>query len=200
MVTTGRGGSGNIVPDGEAMSTLVNHDDDARERITKTESRDMTKTESRDRDRITKTESNDRNDKKVFYSTGRGGAGNFHKLDTIPLPKLVPQGSNTPSILTNKFTTGRGGYGNMVENDDPKLTRKLQDVDAKPTPKENDLYAVASNKSFLVGRGGFGNVVSANSEGSGNNLYTVVSQGESKGEKEKKHEKGFFHKVKSLFS
>lgn len=189
MVITGRGGAGNIVADDEAMSTLVNADDNARERV--------------QTDQAIRTPENDesKNDKKVYYSTGRGGAGNFHSLSQVPSPKLVLPGTNTPSITTNKFTTGRGGYGNMVENDDPKLTRKLQDVDTKPLPKENDLHAVGSNKSFLVGRGGFGNVISkTKSDGStasngGNNLYTVVSQGEKKA----KSEKGWLHKLKSFF-
>lgn len=88
----------------------------------------------------------------------------------------------------------------MVDNSDPNLTRKLQDVDGRRT--ENELYAVASNKSFLVGRGGFGNVVSrTRSHGSSvgsnpNNLYTVVSHGEKKDTKKN----GIILKVKSFFS
>ena len=72
----------------------------------------------------------------------------------------------------------------MVDNSDPNLTRKLQDVDGRKT--ENELYAVASNKSFSVGRVGFGNLVSkTRSNGSShglnpNNLYTVVSHGDKK--------------------
>lgn len=141
--------------------------------------------------------------KKFYYSTGRGGAGNIKLSEEAPSPKLVPQGSNTPAITSSKFTTGRGGYGNMVNNDDPELTRKLQDVDGKPS--ESELHAVTSNKSFSVGRGGFGNVISntrsrGSSNGSGsNNLYAVVSNGERRradGEKKK----GLVGKVKSFFS
>lgn len=134
--------------------------------------------------------------KQVYYSTGRGGAGNFKASDELPSPKLVPQGSNTPALTTSKFTTGRGGYGNMVNNDDPELTRKLQDVDGE---KGEKLQTVTSN-SFAVGRGGFGNVISntksrGSSTGSKNNLYTVVSAGQ-----KSQKGKGFVHKLKSLFS
>lgn len=134
--------------------------------------------------------------KQVFYSTGRGGAGNFKASDELPSPKLVPQGSNTPALTTSKFTTGRGGYGNMVNNDDPELTRKLQDVDATEGEK---LQTVTSN-SFAVGRGGFGNVISStkshgSSTGSKNNLYAVVSNGDKSGKG-----KGFMHKLKGFFS
>lgn len=140
-------------------------------------------------------------DKKYYYSTGRGGAGNIKSSKEIPSPTLVPQGLNTPKLTTSKITTGRGGYGNMVDNSDPDLVRKLQDVDGGKS--ENELHAVASNKSFSVGRGGFGNVVSrsrsnGSSHGSGNNLYAVISQGE-KREKEKK-KGGFMLKIKELFN
>lgn len=136
-------------------------------------------------------------DKKIFYSTGRGGAGNIKSSSSLPSPKLVPQGSHTPSLTGKTFSTGRGGYGNMVDNDDPELARKLQDVDGR---HENDLAAVVSNKSFAVGRGGFGNVIShTRSNGSSNgsnNLYAVVSEGENKNAKKK----GLMLKVKGLFA
>lgn len=151
-------------------------------------------------------------EKKVYYSTGRGGAGNIQSSSSIPSPKLVPQGSNTPQLLTSKVSTGRGGYGNMFKNDNPELTRKLQDVDGPlPSSKETDLYAVASNKSFSIGRGGFGNVISHtksnNSRGSRGsngsdtlpvNLMTISSHG-SHIEREKNKKKGLIGKFKSLF-
>lgn len=178
MVSTGRGGAGNIVSEKEPeihqiTSNHKHHNDQRHE------------------DREGRS-----HDKQYYVSTGRGGAGNIKRSSSIPLPKLVPQGSNTPAITQNKFTTGRGGYGNMVENEDPEFTRKLQDVDGKK--KENDLQAVSSAKSFSVGRGGFGNVVSAEHSGelnNSNNLYTVVSQGSRHQEKKK----GFVEKVKGFF-
>ncbi|OBA21678.1 hypothetical protein METBIDRAFT_12158 [Metschnikowia bicuspidata var. bicuspidata NRRL YB-4993] len=170
MVSTGRGGSGNIVSPEEV------------------------------REERPEVPHEHKSDKRIYYSTGRGGSGNIKSSSEMPSPKLVPQGTNTPKLTTSKVTTGRGGYGNMVDNDDPNLTRKLQDVDGNKA--ENELLAVASNKSFAIGRGGFGNVVSktrsnGSSAGSNpNNLYTVVSQGEKTSQK-----KGnFMLKVKNLFS
>lgn len=98
----------------------------------------------------------------------------------------------------------------MFKNDNPELTRKLQDVDGPAAgSKEADLYAVASNKSFAIGRGGFGNVISHtrsnNSRGSKNsnasdnqpvNLMTISSHGS---HREKRKRKGIFGKFKSLF-
>lgn len=181
VYSTGRGGAGNIQTD----HTLTSHDNHA----------------SSDSPKLNPTTSTSSQGKKHYYSTGRGGAGNIQLSDSAPSPQLVPQGSHTPSLHTAKITTGRGGYGNMVDNKDPELTRKLQDVDgpklAKAQAKENELYAVASNKSFSVGRGGFGNVVShTKSNGSGsNNLMAVTSRGE---QREKKN--GFLLKVKNLFN
>lgn len=143
-------------------------------------------------------------DTKHFVSTGRGGAGNITESGDVPSPKLVPQGSNTPQLHTNKVTTGRGGYGNMVNNDNPELTRKLQDVEHQVTPKENDLYTQISNRSFTVGRGGFGNVIShtksSTSQRSGGlsdnpNLMAVTSRGN----RRRDHRKGFMLKIKEIF-
>lgn len=173
MISTGRGGAGNMVLPQDAVPKLKSPSVEPKQEH-----------------------------KKVYYSTGRGGAGNIKSSSELPSPKLVPQGSNTPALTGQKFTTGRGGYGNMVSNDNPELTRKLQDVDGKPS--ENDLHAVTSNKSFSVGRGGFGNVISntrshGSSNGSGsNNLYAVVSNGEKKRKDAEK--KGLVGKVKSFFS
>lgn len=131
--------------------------------------------------------------KKVYYSTGRGGAGNIKTGDELPSPKLVPQGSNTPMINQNKFSTGRGGFGNIVKNDDPELTRKLQDVDGK-----NNLQPTASAKTFSVGRGGAGNVITQQKSNMSHksdeaNLYTISSHGA------KTKKKGFLGKVKEIF-
>lgn len=103
----------------------------------------------------------------------------------------------------------------MVDNDSPQLARKLQDVDGPPL--ENDLKAIASNKSFLVGRGGFGNVISnsksnssgdhgpasgangataVTSNGDGTaNLYTISSHSD----KTEKKKTGFLSKIKEIF-
>lgn len=133
-------------------------------------------------------------DDDVYYSTGRGGAGNIHKAkgSKEASPKLVPQGSNTPQLHNDVVTTGRGGYGNMMKNDDPEVTRKVQDVE------NNDVRPVTSNKSF-IGRGGYGNIVSSN-----DNLYTVTSDGptgddNAENPSTKPSKKGLFHKIGNFF-
>ncbi|CAH6718175.1 hypothetical protein CLIB1444_01S00804 [[Candida] jaroonii] len=120
-----------------------------------------------------------------YYSTGRGGAGNIAKGSGSTSPKLVPQGSNTPHISSEKLTTGRGGFGNIIKNDDPELTRKLQDVD-------NGLRPVTSSKSY-VGRGGYGNIIDEN-------LAPRHSNKSNKAKSDSKAEKhGFFSKIGKLF-
>lgn len=183
--STGRGGAGNM----QNSTTITSENNELKNSVSPLP---VTPSDSRDSN----------NNKKVFYSTGRGGAGNIKSSDTIPSPKLAPQGSSTPQLITSKVSTGRGGYGNMVDNKDPELTRKLQDVDGKSP--SSDLYAVASNKSFSIGRGGFGNVISrtksSNSQGTQGladqtpNLYTISSHGN------KKDKKGLLGKIKDIFN
>lgn len=204
--STGRGGAGNI------HSSMNITSDNNYISPSKSASQTPTQNTKSNSPELSKTISNN---KRVYYSTGRGGAGNIQSSDQIPSPKLVPMGSNTPQLTTNKITTGRGGYGNMVDNDSPQLSRKLQDVDGPPL--ENDLKAIASNKSFLVGRGGFGNVISNSrsnaSSGDANananagpgpvtsagsdvpNLYTISSRGDQKDKKKP----GFLSKIKEIF-
>ncbi|CAN3375654.1 hypothetical protein DIURU_001216 [Diutina rugosa] len=142
--------------------------------------------------------------KKTYYSTGRGGAGNIASVEGAPpSPKIVAQGENYPTLHTAKVSTGRGGYGNMVENSNPDFTRRLQDVDGKP-----ELNVVPSNKSISVGRGGFGNITTTKSAASQSsnpmqqtvspevNLYTISSQGN---ELKKKRNKSFLGKIKEIF-
>ncbi|EER32762.1 conserved hypothetical protein [Candida tropicalis MYA-3404] len=189
---TGRGGAGNI--HSNKNKTSENNI------IQPTKSRNSpTPQQSQDSNGLQKVTSH--NSKKVYYSTGRGGAGNIQASDQLPSPKLAPQGSNTPYLHTAKVSTGRGGYGNMVDNKDPELTRKLQDVDGAPSSPKDDLYAVTSNRSFSVGRGGFGNMISrSRSTESPNedvpNLYTVTSQPDKKAKKKQ----GFLGKIKEIFT
>lgn len=189
---TGRGGAGNI--HSNKNKTSENNI------IQPTKSRNSpTPQQLQDSNGLQKVTSH--NSKKVYYSTGRGGAGNIQASDQLPSPKLAPQGSNTPYLHTAKVSTGRGGYGNMVDNKDPELTRKLQDVDGAPSSPKDDLYAVTSNRSFSVGRGGFGNMISrSRSTELPNedvpNLYTVTSQPDKKAKKKQ----GFLGKIKEVFT
>lgn len=189
--STGRGGAGNIHQSKSKTSELD---------TTTNNTRDHTQQE------LNKTISGGEQ-KQVYYSTGRGGAGNIKRSDQLPSPKLVPVGSNTPHLTTSKVTTGRGGFGNMVDNNDPELTRKLQDVDGEKLSKvgSQDLQATNS-KGFSVGRGGFGNVVlntksrsSSDNEQQGGGmpaLYSVSSHGPKKDKKKG----GFLEKIKEIFA
>lgn len=121
---------------------------------------------------------------KVYYSTGRGGAGNIKSSKDAPSPELAPH-TSVPTLQTDTVTTGRGGLGNMLKNDNPELTRKAQDVDNK-----NDVMPITSNKSF-IGRGGYGNIITSE-----DNLYAVTSNGPSEKDPKKK---SFLLKISSFF-
>lgn len=185
--STGRGGAGNIHQSKDKTSDLNTATHEQLDNIL---------------DNLGKTTSGEH--KSFYYSTGRGGAGNIKKSDQLPSPKLVPQGSNTPHLTTSKVTTGRGGFGNMVDNNDPELTRKLQDVDQEDLTKVKSLELQAINsKGFSVGRGGFGNVIlnsrsrsSSEHENGVPALYSVSSHGP----KKQKKKGGFLEKIKEIFA
>ncbi|KAM5356335.1 hypothetical protein ACJ41O_002981 [Fusarium nematophilum] len=84
----------------------------------------------------------------MLSSHGRGGAGNM--ADTAHSPKTNPSDLQTPVLKGSVVTTGRGGTGNMAKNDDPRETRKRQDVEA--VPRRPSAGAQHS------GRGGAGNI------------------------------------------
>jgi hypothetical protein len=64
----------------------------------------------------------------MLASHGRGGAGNM--ADSAHTEKTDPSKLQTPVLKGPVVTTGRGGTGNMAKNDDPRETRKRQDVEA----------------------------------------------------------------------
>jgi hypothetical protein len=218
---TGRGGSGNI----QDSTTLTSEYNNTRDQIPHQQQVTPQQRQQQQRQHQPQQhlDQHSQNEKKVFYSTGRGGAGNIKSSDSIPSPNLAPHGSNTPQLYGDTITTGRGGYGNMVKNSDPELVRKLQDVDTKPKRDiENELQQVTSNKSFSVGRGGFGNVISQtrsrtsqtsgkSSENQPGSLIAITSQGNKITEEEEeaqydagnlensKGKKSFIRKLKGLF-
>ena len=129
-----------------------------------------------------------------YYTTGRGGAGNIQQTDKEIKPTVEDQGSGTPNLLQPVFSTGRGGAGNMFKNNDPKLARKLQDVDPDPedyiTPVISGQNGQTNNLS--IGRGGFGNMISPKNSAN-------ADQSKQR-EKEKSRSKGgLLSKAKSLF-
>ncbi|OBS27462.1 hypothetical protein FPOA_01404 [Fusarium poae] len=84
----------------------------------------------------------------MLASHGRGGAGNM--ADSATTEKTDPSKLQTPVLKGSVVTTGRGGTGNMAKNDDPRETRKRQDVEAVP---RRPSYGTQHS-----GRGGAGNV------------------------------------------
>lgn len=86
---------------------------------------------------------------KYRISTGRGGAGNIHTSDSRASPKVIKQGSQTPSILQPVYSTGRGGAGNMRRNTDPKLTRMAQDVDADDSEGSESLDELMDGDDYI---------------------------------------------------
>ncbi|KAI5307042.1 hypothetical protein KEM55_008427 [Ascosphaera atra] len=87
-------------------------------------------------------------------SYGRGGAGNIAAAKNMERPQS--KDLETPTIKADVYTTGRGGSGNMVANNDPKIARIRQDVEAPPSltnGKEGD-------RKILLGRGGAANLYS----------------------------------------
>ncbi|KAF4332575.1 hypothetical protein FBEOM_13622 [Fusarium beomiforme] len=84
----------------------------------------------------------------MLSSHGRGGAGNM--ADSAHTEKTDPSKLQTPVLKGSVVTTGRGGTGNMAKNDDPRGTRKLQDVEAVPRRP--------SSGAQHAGRGGAGNI------------------------------------------
>lgn len=116
-------------------------------------------------------------------STGRGGAGNIQKTNAKASPRLVPQGSQTPSILQPVFSTGRGGAGNMRRNVDAKLTRRAQDVE----DEEDDFIGPQGEDDYIEPLSGdnievaVSNALSSRSRGasSRDNVHKVRSKANS---------------------
>jgi hypothetical protein len=96
--------------------------------------------------------------KEVYYSTGRGGAGNIARGSPSPQPREGRPGEETPHLNAEYYTTGRGGHGNIRHNENKKEARIAQDVD------EQDHFSFAaapSTSNSSIGRGGYGNLRAA---------------------------------------
>ncbi|KAI5303984.1 hypothetical protein KEM56_006989 [Ascosphaera pollenicola] len=95
-------------------------------------------------------------DRQISY--GRGGAGNIHSAKNAE--QLGEKDLKTPTLKSDVYTTGRGGSGNMVHNDDPKVARIAQDVEAPPNLLANN----EPDRKVLLGRGGAANLYSPTEE------------------------------------
>lgn len=130
-----------------------------------------------------------------YYATGRGGAGNIQKSDKEIQPTIVSQGSGTPNLLQPVFSTGRGGAGNMFKNTDPKIARKLQDVDPDPEDYITPVISGANGQhnNLSIGRGGFGNMISPK------NSASEDQHKQREKNREPKSGNGLFSKAKHFF-
>ncbi|KZZ91007.1 hypothetical protein AAP_03648 [Ascosphaera apis ARSEF 7405] len=95
-------------------------------------------------------------DRQISY--GRGGAGNIGSAKNAE--HLDEKDLETPTLKSDIYTTGRGGSGNMVHNDDPKVARMRQDVEAPPSLLTNN----EPDRKVLLGRGGAANHYSPTDE------------------------------------
>ncbi|KAI5286042.1 hypothetical protein KEM54_000103 [Ascosphaera aggregata] len=101
-------------------------------------------------------------------SYGRGGAGNIGAAKNAE--HLERKDLETPTIKSDVYTTGRGGSGNMVSNDDPKVARIAQDVEAPPSLLAHN----EPGRKVLLGRGGAANLYSPHEEDVGSLQRTTT--------------------------
>ncbi|KAF2626962.1 hypothetical protein BU25DRAFT_431947 [Macroventuria anomochaeta] len=91
-----------------------------------------------------------------IHSTGRGGAGNIGRDDTVyadgAITREGPQGEST----ANEFSTGRGGAGNIGKS--PRLGPQVVDSSRRSTDVVPELATREPQEEFHTGRGGAGNV------------------------------------------
>jgi hypothetical protein len=80
-----------------------------------------------------------------YYTCGRGGAGNYQKLSTLPAPPIsIPAASPTP-----RFFGGRGGAGNVQSSSNRAPFSFEEELEKREMTSSN----------YSVGRGGAGNIV-----------------------------------------
>ncbi|KAF9699451.1 hypothetical protein EKO04_002222 [Ascochyta lentis] len=91
-----------------------------------------------------------------IHSTGRGGAGNIGRDDTVyadgAITREGPQGEST----ANEFSTGRGGAGNIGKS--PRLGPQEVDGHRRSADIIPELATREAQDEFHTGRGGAGNV------------------------------------------
>ncbi|KAF1932361.1 uncharacterized protein M421DRAFT_417081 [Didymella exigua CBS 183.55] len=91
-----------------------------------------------------------------IHSTGRGGAGNIGRDDTVYADGAITrEGPQGEAATLNEFSTGRGGAGNMGKS--PRLGPQV-DSPRRSTDIVPELATRESQDEFHTGRGGAGNV------------------------------------------
>ena len=87
-----------------------------------------------------------------YYTSGRGGAGNYHRLESATLP---PPPTTLPNAHPHRFFGGRGGAGNVR----PTSERTIFSFDEEL--ERDRLFHEHHAPVYSVGRGGAGNIVPA---------------------------------------
>lgn len=90
-----------------------------------------------------------------LYHAGRGGAGNYHRLATAPLPPPPTTIVATPST---RFFGGRGGAGNAHLFGERAMFSFDEELEHDRLLQENHAPV------YSVGRGGAGNIVASSSD------------------------------------
>ncbi|KAJ4990166.1 hypothetical protein SVAN01_04257 [Stagonosporopsis vannaccii] len=91
-----------------------------------------------------------------IHSTGRGGAGNIGRDDTVYADGAITREGTAGEATTNEFSTGRGGAGNIGKS--PRLGPQTVDSPRRSTDVVPELATREAQDEFHTGRGGAGNV------------------------------------------
>ena len=90
-----------------------------------------------------------------YYGSGRGGAGNYHRLATATLPApptTLPPPSST-SCSSSRYFAGRGGAGNVHASSERTVFSFDEELE------RDRLFHSHHAPVYSVGRGGAGNIV-----------------------------------------
>ncbi|KAJ8108047.1 hypothetical protein OPT61_g8442 [Boeremia exigua] len=90
-----------------------------------------------------------------IHSTGRGGAGNIGRDDTVYADGAITREAAAGEPIANEFSTGRGGAGNIGKS--PRLGPQA-DSPRRSTDVVPELATREAQDEFHTGRGGAGNV------------------------------------------
>lgn len=89
-----------------------------------------------------------------YYTSGRGGVGNYHRLVAAPLP-APPTTLSTSQPQPQRFFGGRGGAGNVRPTSERTIFSFDEELERDRMLHEHHAPV------YSVGRGGAGNIVPA---------------------------------------
>jgi hypothetical protein len=93
-----------------------------------------------------------------YYGSGRGGAGNYHRLaaTTLPAPPTTMPAPSAASC-SSRYFAGRGGAGNVHDSSERTVFSFDEELE------RDRLFHSHHAPVYSVGRGGAGNIVSSDS-------------------------------------